>query len=217
MGVVRTRVVNYHAYKMRQRAPQNASSVDKAKRMGLQMFDNVYKHIGRTRQQIAASLDSAQRDKGHILVDAGASIDSKYRNFIQNNTGANLQMPEEAPQNIVSKVRNKAIQALTSKPAQQVRDFMTIDPAGENVDRTQAVLSGVARYAVPVTGAGVGLLGLTSMYGGPADQQTSGQIGMSEEERRKKEEETNLWAAAALATGALGGGGILGYNARPRV
>ena len=209
---------NYHHQRMQQRrkAP-NQASVDKAKVMGLGLFRNMHKHLGRTRQQIAASLDSAMRDKGHILVDAGASIDSKYRNFIQNNTGANLQMPEEAPQNIVSKVRNKAIQALTSKRAQQVRDFMTIDPAGENVDRTQAVLSGVARYAVPVTGAGVGLLGLTSMYGGPADQQTSGQIGMSEEERRKKEEETNLWAAAALATGALGGGGILGYNARPRV
>ena len=209
---------NYHHQRMQQRrrAP-NQASVDKAEVMGLGLFHNMHKHLGRTRQQIAASLDSAMRDKGHILVDAGASIDSKYRNFIQNNTGANLQMPEEAPQNIVSKVRNKAIQALTSKPAQQVRDFMTIDPAGENVDRTQAVLSGVARYAVPVTGAGVGLLGLTSMYGGPADQQTSGQIGMSEEERRKKEEETNLWAAAALATGALGGGGILGYNARPRV
>lgn len=202
------------------RAPRNLSSVAKAKRKGLEMFGNVYDHIGRTRDQIAASVDSAKRDKGHILVDAGAAIEQKRVNFYRNNTGANLQ-PEYGPfpdtaQGTVQRVRQAATNALTSEPANKMRDFLSMDPAGENVDQTQLNMARGAAYGIPMTVGGASLLGLMTMHGGAADQQPSSQISMSEEQR-KKEENDMFWAAAALGTGALGGGGIIGYNARPRM
>lgn len=174
------------------------------------MLHNMYGHVGRMRKDIAASVERAKRDKGHIIVDAAAAVDEKYRNFLMNNTGANLTMPEEAPQNIVAKVRNKAIQALTSEPAQRFRQALAIDPAGENVDRTQAIYSATARYGIPMTAGGAALLGIMSMYGGGGDSQAVGEIPMSEEEKRKKEQE-NLMGMAMLATAGAGAGGTAVY------
>lgn len=217
--------MNYHAERMRRRAnriPPNQVSVDKAKDMGLGMFGNMYAHMGRTRDQIAASVDSAMRDKGHLLVDAAAAIEEKRVNFFRNNTGANLQ-PEYGPfpdtaEGTVQRVRQMATNALTSEPANKVRNFLGMDPAGENVDKTQLNMARAAAYGIPMTAGGATLLGLMTMHGGAGDQQMSSEISMSEQERRKKEENDMFWAAAALGTGALGGGGYMAYNStKPRI
>jgi len=193
------------------RPPRNQASVNRAEGKMEEMLGNMGDHIGRTRNQIAASVDSVMRDKGHLLVDAAAAIEQKRVNFWRNNTGANLQaeygpFPDTA-QGTVSRVRQLATNALTSEPAQKIRNYLSIDPAGENVDRTQLNIARAVSYGLPISGAGVALLGTINMYGGSGDQQTSGQISMSEEERKKKEDETLGWAAAAAGTGLLAAGG----------